>query len=221
MLDGMETTAAMEHFAGKLAYETDVSDVHAALSSGEPGFVLVDSRSRAAWDQGHVPGAIHLPTREIGRSAGGLIPAGAAVVTYCWGPGCNGATRAALAFARLGYPVREMIGGFEYWVREGFAYETAARGRGERAADPLTAPVNEPVTVPVNVGEGHEVDSSNPADPTKLPGTASAGYSADSADSVSVGHAADSPDSPDPANPVILPSAGAVGRTSAAATCGC
>jgi rhodanese-related sulfurtransferase len=143
MLDAMKTTAT-EHFEAKLAYETDVSDVHAALSGGEPGFVLVDSRSREAWDQGHVPGAVHLPTREIGRRAGELIPAGTDVVTHCWGPGCNGATRAALEFAKLGYPVREMIGGFEYWVREGFAYETAEWGRREPVADPLTAPVSAP-----------------------------------------------------------------------------
>ena len=148
MLDAMQTTAgaartAIEHFEAKLAYETDVSDVHAALSGGNPGFVLVDSRSREAWDQGHAPAAIHLPTREIGQRAAELIPPGTAVVTYCWGPGCNGATRAALEFARLGYPVREMIGGFEYWVREGFAYETTEWGRREPAADPLTAPAGD------------------------------------------------------------------------------
>jgi rhodanese-related sulfurtransferase len=130
---------AIKYFAAKLALETDVSDVYAALSSGQPGFVLVDSRSRESWDQGHVPGAIHLPTQEIGQRAGELIVPGTAVVTYCWGPACNGATRAALEFAKLGYPVREMIGGFEYWVREGFAYE-AATGRHEHAPDPLTAP---------------------------------------------------------------------------------
>ena len=62
------------------------------------------------------------------------------VVTYCWGPGCNGATRAALALAELGFVVREMIGGLEYWIREGFPVQTAA-GRVVRAADPLTAPV--------------------------------------------------------------------------------
>jgi hypothetical protein len=35
------------------------------------------------------------------------------VVTYCWGPGCNGngVTRAALVLARPGHPVRAMIGG--------------------------------------------------------------------------------------------------------------
>ena len=143
MLGGMETTTAIDHFAGKLAYETDVSDVHAALSGGEPGFVLVDSRSREAWDQGRIPGAIHLPTREIAERAGELIAPGTAVVAYCWGPGCNGATRAALEFAKLGHPVREMIGGFEYWVREGFAYE-AASGLHEHAADRLTAPTAGP-----------------------------------------------------------------------------
>lgn len=134
------TQAAIAHFAGKLTYETDVSDVQAALTA-TTDFVLVDSRSREAWDQGHVPGAIHLPTQEIAARAVELVPAGAAVVTYCWGPGCNGATRAALEFARLGHPVREMIGGFEYWVREGFAYDTAW-GRREPAADPLAAPVD-------------------------------------------------------------------------------
>jgi rhodanese-related sulfurtransferase len=135
--------ASLAHFAAKLAYETDVSDVNTALAEPDPGFVLVDSRSREAWDQGHVPGAIHLPAREIAARAADLVPAGAAVVTYCWGPGCNGATRAALEFARLGHPVREMIGGFEYWVREGFAYDTD-RGRREPAPDPLTAPADRP-----------------------------------------------------------------------------
>ena len=61
------------------------------------------------------------------------------VVTYCWGPGCNGATRAALALARLGYPVREMLGGIEYWTREGFPVETDA-GLTSAEPDPLTVP---------------------------------------------------------------------------------
>ena len=93
-----------------------------------------------AWNGGHLPGAVHLPTAEIADRAAALIPPGCAVVTYCWGPGCNGATRAALEFARLGYAVKEMIGGYEYWVREGFAVDSAA-GRRTRPADPLTAPV--------------------------------------------------------------------------------
>lgn len=130
---------AAAHYAARLAFEADVSDVRADLLSGVPGLVVVDSRSEAAWDQGHIPGALHLPTARIAELAPSLIDPALTVVTYCWGPGCNGATRAALAFARLGYQVKEMLGGFEYWVREGFAFETA-RGTDQRAIDDLTAP---------------------------------------------------------------------------------
>ena len=58
-------TSAIEHFSNRLRFETDVSDVQHALSTGTPGFVLVDSRSTESWEQGRIPGAIHLPGREI------------------------------------------------------------------------------------------------------------------------------------------------------------
>lgn len=141
--DGERTNPAVIHFTNRLRFETDVSDVHEAMHSGSPGFVLVDSRGQDAWDQGHLPGALHLPRSEISERAPLLIPAGTPVVTYCWGPGCNGATKAALEFARLGYEVREMLGGYEYWVREGFAVQTRT-GLVTRRADPLTALVSGP-----------------------------------------------------------------------------
>ncbi|MEQ4205060.1 rhodanese-like domain-containing protein [Actinopolymorpha sp. B17G11] len=131
---------AVAYFSASLAFHADVSDVQAALDSGAPGFVLVDSRGPGAWTQAHVPGAVHLPTAEIPTRAGALLDPGVPVVTYCWGPGCNGATRAALALAQQGYRVKEMLGGIEYWIREGFAVETP-EGVTARQADPLTAPV--------------------------------------------------------------------------------
>ncbi|WP_204041964.1 rhodanese-like domain-containing protein [Acrocarpospora phusangensis] len=130
---------AVAHFAARLSFETDVSDVHADLEAGAAGVVVVDSRNVQAWEQGHLPGALHLPTAEIAARAAQLIVPGTAVVTYCWGPGCNGATRAALVFATLGYQVKEMLGGYEYWVREGFPVETPT-GRHIRPVDDLTAP---------------------------------------------------------------------------------
>ncbi|MFC8781736.1 rhodanese-like domain-containing protein [Streptomyces nigra] len=134
---------AAAHFRASLAFHADVSDVAAGLAADtDPGFVVLDSRSTAAWDQGHIPGAVHLPTALIPEQAGDLLDRSVPVVTYCWGPGCNGATRAALALAELGYRVKEMLGGFEYWVREGFAYETW-EGRENRPADPLTAPATD------------------------------------------------------------------------------
>ncbi|MFD7616766.1 rhodanese-like domain-containing protein [Streptomyces sp. NPDC059802] len=133
---------AAAYFGASLAFHADVSDVAAAFASdGDPGFVLLDSRSTESWDQGHVPGAVHLPTALAAEQARNLLDPAVPVVTYCWGPGCNGATRAALALAELGYRVKEMLGGFEYWVREGFEFETW-EGRGRRDADPLTAPVD-------------------------------------------------------------------------------
>ena len=132
---------AAAHFRASLAFHADVSDVAAALAvGGDPGFVVLDSRSTASWEQGHVPGAVHLPTALIAEQAEGLLDKSVPVVTYCWGPGCNGAARAALALAQLGYQVKEMLGGFEYWVREGFGFETW-EGSERRAADSLTAPV--------------------------------------------------------------------------------
>lgn len=133
------TSEAVAHFETRLRFETDVSDVHADLEAGTPGLVVVDSRSAEAWRQGRLPQALHLPTREIAARAAELIPPGSHVVTYCWGPGCNGATRAALEFAKLGYPVKEMLGGYEYWVREGLPVRDD-HGVTRRPVDDLTAP---------------------------------------------------------------------------------
>jgi len=130
--------AAVEHFAAKLRFETDPSDVAAALAAGEE-FTLVDSRGHSAWHQGRIPGALHLPHAEIPARAAALIPLDSPVVVYCWGPGCNGSTRAALQFSRLGYAVKEMIGGFEYWAREGLEVVDDT-GAITRAPDTLTAP---------------------------------------------------------------------------------
>jgi rhodanese-related sulfurtransferase len=129
---------AAAFFAARLNFQTDVSDVRAALIGPAP-VVVLDSRSRAAWDQGHIPGAVHLPTAEIPARAAELLDPAVPVVTYCWGPGCNGATRAALALALAGYDVKEMIGGIEYWIREGFPLRTP-EGEVTAEPDPLTAP---------------------------------------------------------------------------------
>ncbi|GAB4086963.1 hypothetical protein GCM10028784_35930 [Myceligenerans cantabricum] len=134
-----DTTAAVAHLAARLAVETDVADVHAALANGRADFTLVDVRTPEAWDAGHLPGAVHLPGGKIRRRAGRIIPRDKPVVVYCWGPGCNGATKAAHELATQGYRVKEMLGGFEYWAREGFAYD-AASGPVHPVPDPLTTP---------------------------------------------------------------------------------
>ncbi|MGN7976050.1 rhodanese-like domain-containing protein [Microbacterium sp. 22195] len=129
----MDRTA---YFEAKLAHETDASDLYAALKAGEQ-VTVVDVRSDEAWAQGRVSGAVHMHYREIAERAPKEIPAGSEVVVYCWSPGCNAGAKGALEFAKLGYAVREMIGGFEYWVREGYPVEDHD-GVHRRPVDPLT-----------------------------------------------------------------------------------
>ena len=128
---------AAAYFRAKLSFEIDVMDVAENLPAG--GFVLVDTRRRASWEHGHIPGAVHLPTADIPSRAPELIAAGTDVVVYSWGPGCNGSTFAALAFAELGYPVKEMIGGIEYWTRNGLPVETAGGVRRGKPDGLVTA----------------------------------------------------------------------------------
>lgn len=127
-------TDALSYFTGKLAHETDASDVYAAQRDGQ-AFVLVDVRGADAWAQGHPVGAVHIPYREIAERAPTEIPLTTPVVVYCWSPGCNAGAKGAVEFARLGYAVKEMIGGYEYWVREGLPTENA-QGALPRVFDP-------------------------------------------------------------------------------------
>lgn len=106
----------MNYFAQRLAHETDAADVAAALNDGT--FTLLDSRSERAYDDAHIPGALSLASVGVED-----LPAGP-LVAYCWGPGCNGAVKAcARLYAAGRTDVKEMLGGFEYWVREGFTVE--------------------------------------------------------------------------------------------------
>ncbi|MGB4137435.1 MAG: rhodanese-like domain-containing protein [Microbacterium sp.] len=125
-----------DYFAAKLAFETDPSDVYTAQKVGET-LVVVDVRSDEAWAQGRVAGAVHMHYSEIADRAPKEIPKDTPVVVYCWSPGCNAGAKGALEFARLGYEVREMIGGFDYWAGEGYPIEDAD-GVHRRPVDPRT-----------------------------------------------------------------------------------
>ena len=114
------SSEALAHFEKLLAFETDCWDVHAALAAGHPGFVVLDVRSAEAFAAGHVPGAVSLPHRRINERNLAAHGGDVLFVVYCSGPHCNGADKAAVALARLGRPVKKMIGGFTGWNEEGF-----------------------------------------------------------------------------------------------------
>ncbi len=136
-------TDALAYYSAKLALETDASDVYAAQHAGDP-FVLIDVRGDEAWAQGRVVGAIHMPYRQIAERAPQELDPSIPVVVYCWGPGCNAGAKGAVEFAKLGYRVREMIGGYEYWVREGQPVEND-EGPLPRVFDAQVMVVRQPV----------------------------------------------------------------------------
>jgi rhodanese-related sulfurtransferase len=112
---------ARRHFQAKLAVETDVSDLHHALTHAPHGWVLVDARSPHAYAARHIPGAQSLPHRTISPETTAHLKKDELVVVYCWSPACNAGTKAAARLAALGFQVKEVLGGLEYWVREGHA----------------------------------------------------------------------------------------------------
>ncbi len=111
--------------AGRLAFETDCADVHAATTTGTMDFVLLDVRGRAAFAAGHVPGAVNLPHRDITAPRLAHWPADTLFVVYCAGPHCNGADRAALRLAGLGRLVKTMPGGMTGWLDENLPVEVS------------------------------------------------------------------------------------------------
>lgn len=120
-----------QHFARKLACEIDAWDLSVALAAGE-NVVVIDARAPETFAREHIPGAINVPHRSMREETVRAIDRAALVVTYCDGIGCNASTKAALAMSRLGFCVKELIGGLDWWKRDGHpTHGVAARSPGE------------------------------------------------------------------------------------------
>jgi rhodanese-related sulfurtransferase len=117
---------ALTHFQGAFRFETDCWDVHEAISSGQKDFVLVDARSPALYATGHVPTAVNIPHGKMIESTMSRYPRDTLFVVYCAGPHCNGAHHGAFRLAKLGRPVKLMIGGVTGWIDEGFTLAKSA-----------------------------------------------------------------------------------------------
>lgn len=115
---------AVLHFESALRFETDCWDVHDSLMAGHAGFVVLDVRSPALYAKGHVPGALNLPHGKIVEGKLKGFVGNTVFVVYCAGPHCNGAHRGAIRLARLGRPVKLMMGGITGWLDEGFTLST-------------------------------------------------------------------------------------------------
>ena len=120
----------LDYYQAKLAYETDSADLREAIENGE-AIVVVDGRAAAAYAHEHIPDAISLPHREISAETTASFDRSKTYVCYCDGIGCNASTKTALKLLTLGFQVRELIGGLDWWKRDG--YPTHGSGAGVAA----------------------------------------------------------------------------------------
>ena len=119
----------MDFYQRKLAYEMDSADVYEALQKDE-AIVVIDGRSSGAYAEEHIPGAVSLPHREISFNSTEMLDKSKLYVCYCDGIGCNASTKTALKLLTLGFQVRELIGGMDWWKRDGYATH-GSEGQGE------------------------------------------------------------------------------------------
>jgi rhodanese-related sulfurtransferase len=106
------------HYQRKLEFEIDSWDLKVAREAGE-AITVIDARSGEAYAREHIPGAISIPHRQMNAETTAGIDKKTLVITYCDGIGCNASTKGALRMTELGFRTKELIGGLDWWKRDG------------------------------------------------------------------------------------------------------
>jgi rhodanese-related sulfurtransferase len=101
--------------------------------------IVVDARKAFAFEAEHIPGAISLPHREMNEESTRHLDKEMLYVVYCDGIGCNASTRGALNMTQLGFTVKELIGGIEWWKYDGYATEGVRVNVCKRLQNPYGA----------------------------------------------------------------------------------
>jgi molybdopterin/thiamine biosynthesis adenylyltransferase/rhodanese-related sulfurtransferase len=103
--------------------EVDASRARELIDSGEP--LVLDVREQDEWDEGHVPGAIHIPRGNLESRIERAEPDRArSILVYC--AAGNRSAFAAKTLEELGYEdIVSLSGGFTDWKRNGFPVELA------------------------------------------------------------------------------------------------
>ena len=98
---------------------TEISPGDAAAKSKSGNAVIIDVRDKDEWDEGHIPGAMHLSRGTIELDIEEKVPdTNAMIICHCGGGGRGALTTESLQ--KMGYKnVRNMSGGFKAWKAAG------------------------------------------------------------------------------------------------------
>lgn len=111
--------AARRYFEAKVNFSTGPGELHTALEHGRRvgvDFILIDVRDGSEFDKGHIPGATNLPETRWATFEG--LATDKLNLLYGDTPESRLAARAAVEFARAGYPVMEIDGGYRAWSED-------------------------------------------------------------------------------------------------------
>ena len=114
-------------YKNKLEYETDSWDLYESLKNKET-VIVIDARSPQAYEKEHIPGAANIPHRTMSELTTSHLDKTYLYVTYCDGIGCNASTKGALNLSSLGFRVKELLGGLDWWKRDGYPTEVSRPG---------------------------------------------------------------------------------------------
>lgn len=120
----------IEFYQHKLEFEIDSWDLFTAMENGE-SFVPLDARQTSSFNREHIPNAINIPHREMNSESTKHLDKSKTYICYCDGIGCNASTKGALNMARLGFKVKELSGGIEWWKFDGYATEGSKNSAGK------------------------------------------------------------------------------------------
>jgi len=109
-------------YKAKLDYEIDSWDLNDSIVRGEE-IRVIDARSPEAYQQERIPSSMNMPHRLMSAESTLNMDRNTLYVTYCDGIGCNASTKGAYNLAKLGFKVKELIGGLEWWKRDGYRTE--------------------------------------------------------------------------------------------------
>jgi len=119
---------AQKHFEGRLELEATAFEVHEDMKNGVERFVLLDVRKQDAFAAEHIKGATNFCHLEIEKESVKKLSRELVYVTYCSGVGCNASAKGAAKLAKLGFKVKELLGGLQWWKGEGYPTEKGAKG---------------------------------------------------------------------------------------------
>lgn len=122
-----DTQAAVKYFQDELNFTANPFSVK-QVSEGKTDGVIIDLRKKEDFDKGHIPGAINIPFDKYDGFEGQQVEFPELSKTkinylYCYELLCDLSLKAAKKFASLGYPVKELKGGFKAWQDHDFKIE--------------------------------------------------------------------------------------------------